>query len=112
MSIRQISFMKILMMGVELMHQAWKRGMGKFIALGTVCAYPKFTPVPFHEDDLWNGYPEETNAPYGLAKKMLLVQATGVPPAVWISTPFFYYRSIYMGHAIISTRTPRMSSRH
>jgi GDP-L-fucose synthase len=64
-----------LMMGVELMHQAWKRGVGKFIALGTVCAYPKFTPVPFREDDLWNGYPEETNAPYGLAKKMLLVQA-------------------------------------
>jgi GDP-L-fucose synthase len=64
-----------LMMGVELMHQAWQHGIGKFIALGTVCAYPKFTPVPFHEDDLWNGYPEETNAPYGLAKKMLLVQA-------------------------------------
>jgi GDP-L-fucose synthase len=64
-----------LMMGVELMHQAWQRGVGKFIALGTVCAYPKFTPVPFMEDDLWNGYPEETNAPYGLAKKMLLVQA-------------------------------------
>ena len=64
-----------LMMGVELMHQAWQRGVGKFIALGTVCAYPKFTPVPFHEEDLWNGYPEETNAPYGLAKKMLLVQA-------------------------------------
>ncbi len=64
-----------LMMGVELMHQAWKRGIGKFVALGTVCAYPKFTPVPFREDDLWNGYPEETNAPYGLAKKMLLVQA-------------------------------------
>jgi GDP-L-fucose synthase len=68
-------FYENLMMGVELMHQAWKRGAGKFIALGTVCAYPKFTPVPFHEDDLWNGYPEETNAPYGLAKKMLLVQA-------------------------------------
>jgi GDP-L-fucose synthase len=64
-----------LMMGVELMHQAWQCGAGKFIALGTVCAYPKFTPVPFHEVDLWNGYPEETNAPYGLAKKMLLVQA-------------------------------------
>jgi GDP-L-fucose synthase len=64
-----------LMMGVELMHQAWQRGIGKFVALGTVCAYPKFTPVPFNEDDLWNGYPEETNAPYGLAKKMLLVQA-------------------------------------
>jgi GDP-L-fucose synthase len=64
-----------LMMGAELMHQAWQCGAGKFVALGTVCAYPKFTPVPFREDDLWNGYPEETNAPYGLAKKMLLVQA-------------------------------------
>ncbi|GAB4504855.1 MAG: GDP-L-fucose synthase [Anaerolineales bacterium] len=64
-----------LMMGVELMHQAWQRGVGKFVAIGTVCAYPKFTPVPFKEDDLWNGYPEETNAPYGLAKKMMLVQA-------------------------------------
>jgi GDP-L-fucose synthase len=64
-----------LMMGVELMHQAWQGGVGKFIALGTVCAYPKFTPVPFREEELWNGYPEETNAPYGLAKKMLLVQA-------------------------------------
>jgi GDP-L-fucose synthase len=64
-----------LMMGVELMHQAWKNGIGKFVAIGTVCAYPKFTPVPFKEDDLWIGYPEETNAPYGLAKKMMLVQA-------------------------------------
>ena len=64
-----------LMMGVQLMHQAWKRKVEKFVAIGTVCAYPKFTPVPFKEDDIWNGYPEETNAPYGLAKKMLLVQA-------------------------------------
>ncbi|HUI89462.1 MAG TPA: GDP-L-fucose synthase [Anaerolineales bacterium] len=64
-----------LMMGVELMHQTYQRGIGKFVAIGTVCAYPKFTPVPFKEDDLWIGYPEETNAPYGLAKKMLLVQA-------------------------------------
>ena len=64
-----------MIMGVELMHQAYKRGIGKFVATGTVCAYPKFTPVPFKEDDLWNGYPEETNAPYGLAKKMMLVQA-------------------------------------
>src|SRR5688500_13018223 len=63
-----------LMMGVELMHQAYKNGVGKFVAVGTVCAYPKFTPVPFREDDLWNGYPEETNAPYGIAKKTLLVQ--------------------------------------
>lgn len=64
-----------LMMGVPLMHEAWRAGVSKFVALGTVCAYPKFTPVPFREDDLWNGYPEETNAPYGLAKKMLLVQS-------------------------------------
>jgi len=64
-----------LMMGVELMHQAYQGGVGKFVAIGTVCAYPKFTPVPFKEEDLWIGYPEETNAPYGLAKKMLLVQA-------------------------------------
>ena len=64
-----------LMMGVQLMHEAWLRKVSKFIAIGTVCAYPKFTPVPFKEENLWEGYPEETNAPYGLAKKMLLVQA-------------------------------------
>ncbi len=64
-----------LMMGVQLMHQAYQKGIAKFVAIGTVCAYPKFTPVPFKETDLWNGYPEETNAPYGLAKKMMLVQA-------------------------------------
>ena len=64
-----------LVMGVELMEAARRRGLEKFVAIGTVCAYPKFTPVPFKEEDLWNGYPEETNAPYGLAKKMLLVQA-------------------------------------
>ncbi len=64
-----------LMMGVQLIHEAYLRGIEKVVALGTICAYPKFTPLPFHEDDLWNGYPEETNAPYGLAKKMLLVQS-------------------------------------
>jgi GDP-L-fucose synthase len=64
-----------LMMGVQLLHQAWERGYEKFTAIGTVCAYPKFTPIPFREETLWDGYPEETNAPYGLAKKMLLVQA-------------------------------------
>jgi GDP-L-fucose synthase len=63
-----------LLMGTQLLHEAWRRGVRKFVTIGTVCAYPKFTPVPFREDDLWNGYPEETNAPYGLAKKMLLVQ--------------------------------------
>lgn len=64
-----------LIMGIQLMEAARLAGTEKFVAIGTICAYPKFTPVPFKEDDLWNGYPEETNAPYGLAKKMLLVQA-------------------------------------
>lgn len=64
-----------LMMGVQMMEQGRLFGLEKFVAIGTICAYPKFTPVPFKEEDLWNGYPEETNAPYGLAKKMLLVQS-------------------------------------
>jgi GDP-L-fucose synthase len=64
-----------LMMSVPLLHESWRFGVEKFVAIGTVCAYPKHTPVPFREEDLWNGYPEETNAPYGLAKKMLLVQS-------------------------------------
>src|SRR3989475_8171859 len=68
-------FYENAIMGIELMEQARHNDVSKFIAVGTVCAYPKFTPIPFKEEDLWNGYPEETNAPYGLAKKMLLVQA-------------------------------------
>ncbi|MCK9274564.1 MAG: GDP-L-fucose synthase [Syntrophales bacterium] len=64
-----------LMMGVQLIHEGYLRSIEKFVAIGTICAYPKFTPVPFKEADLWNGYPEETNAPYGLAKKMMLVQS-------------------------------------
>jgi GDP-L-fucose synthase len=67
-------FYENAIMGVELMERARLAGVAKFVQIGTVCSYPKFTPVPFHEDDLWDGYPEETNAPYGLAKKMLLVQ--------------------------------------
>lgn len=63
------------MMGIQLMEQSRLRGVDKFVTFGTVCSYPKYTPVPFREDELWNGYPEETNAPYGLAKKMLLVQS-------------------------------------
>jgi len=63
-----------LMMGVQLIHTAHQAGVEKFVCVGTICAYPKFTPVPFKEDDIWNGYPEETNAPYGVAKKALLVQ--------------------------------------
>jgi len=68
-------FYENLMMGVQLIEQGRLSGIEKFVAIGTICAYPKFTPVPFKEEDLWNGYPEETNAPYGLAKKMLLVQS-------------------------------------
>jgi GDP-L-fucose synthase len=68
-------FYNNLMMGVQMMEYARRHGVSKFVAVGTICAYPKFTPVPFKEEDLWNGYPEETNAPYGLAKKMLLVQS-------------------------------------
>ena len=68
-------FFDNLMMGVQLIEVGRKLGIEKFVALGTICAYPKFAPVPFKEEDIWNGYPEETNAPYGLAKKMLLVQS-------------------------------------
>jgi len=76
-----------LMMGVQMLHEGWCAGVEKFVSIGTVCAYPKFTPAPFREEDLWNGYPEETNAPYGLAKKMLLVQGQA-------------YRQEYGMHAI------------
>jgi GDP-L-fucose synthase len=64
-----------IMMGTQLIHEGWRRGIDKFVALGTICAYPKHTPIPFREENLWDGYPEETNAPYGLAKKMMLVQS-------------------------------------
>jgi len=67
-------FYENAIMGIQLIEEARRAGVAKFVCLGTICAYPKFTPVPFREEDLWNGYPEETNAPYGLAKKMLLVQ--------------------------------------
>src|SRR5688572_6560561 len=68
-------FYENLMMGLQLMEVSRLTGVAKFVAAGTICAYPKFTPIPFKEENLWNGYPEETNAPYGLAKKMLLVQS-------------------------------------
>jgi GDP-L-fucose synthase len=67
-------FFENLMMGVQLVEECRRQEVSKVVTIGTICSYPKFTPVPFREDDLWNGYPEETNAPYGLAKKMLLVQ--------------------------------------
>ena len=68
-------FYNNLVMGTQLLHESWLAGIGKFVAVGTVCAYPQRTPVPFVEDSLWDGYPEPTNAPYGMAKKMLLVQS-------------------------------------
>ena len=64
-----------LMMGVQILDESWKQRVDKLVVIGTVCSYPKFTPIPFSEDDLWQGYPEETNAPYGIAKKAILVQS-------------------------------------
>lgn len=84
-----------LMMGTQLIEQSRLHGVKKFVALGTVCAYPKFTPVPFMEDDLWNGYPEETNAPYGLAKKMMLVQAQSYREQYGFNTIFLLPANLY-----------------
>jgi GDP-L-fucose synthase len=82
-------FYQNLMMGTQLMHEAYVAGVSKFVAIGTICAYPKFAPIPFKESDLWNGYPEETNAPYGLAKKMMLVQSQ-------VYRSQYGYNSIYL----------------
>jgi len=82
-------------MGIQLMEHARRSGVEKFVAIGTVCAYPKFTPVPFKEDDLWNGYPEETNAPYGLAKKMLLVQCQAYRAQYGFNTIFLLPVNLY-----------------
>lgn len=84
-----------LMMGVPLLHESWKFGVGKFVAIGTVCAYPKFTAVPFHEEDLWDGYPEETNAPYGLAKKLLLVQSQAYREQYGFNSIFLLPTNLY-----------------
>jgi len=84
-----------LMMGVQLIEQARLHGVKKFVALGTVCAYPKFTPTPFREDDLWNGYPEETNAPYGLAKKMMLVQSQSYREQYGFNSIFLLPANLY-----------------
>jgi GDP-L-fucose synthase len=88
-------FYKNLIMGIQLIEEARLRGIEKFVAIGTVCAYPKFTPVPFREDDLWNGYPEETNAPYGLAKKMLLVQGQAYRAEYGFNTIFLLPVNLY-----------------
>src|SRR2546428_7831763 len=84
-----------LMLGAQLMEHARLRGVKKFVAVGTVCAYPKFTPVPFKEDDLWNGYPEETNAPYGLAKKMMLVQSQAYRQQYGFNSIFLLPANLY-----------------
>jgi GDP-L-fucose synthase len=84
-----------LMMGVQLIESARLHGVKKFVALGTVCAYPKFTPVPFKEEDLWNGYPEETNAPYGLAKKMMLVQSQSYREQYGFNSIFLLPANLY-----------------
>ena len=84
-----------LMMGTQLIEQARLQGVKKFVALGTVCSYPKFTPVPFSEDNIWNGYPEETNAPYGLAKKMMLVQSQSYREQYGFNTIFLLPANLY-----------------
>ena len=84
-----------LMLGTQLMEHARLRGVKKFVAVGTVCAYPKFTPVPFKEDDLWKGYPEETNAPYGLAKKMMLVQSQAYRQQYGFNSIFLLPANLY-----------------
>src|SRR6267142_1851568 len=84
-----------LMMGVQLIEQSRLHDVKKFVAIGTVCAYPKFTPLPFKEDDLWNGYPEETNAPYGLAKKMMLVQAQSYRQQYGFNSIFLLPANLY-----------------
>ena len=88
-------FYENLMMGTQLIERARLQGVEKFLAVGTVCSYPKFTPVPFKEEDLWNGYPEETNAPYGLAKKMMLVQAESYREQYGFNTIFLLPANLY-----------------
>jgi len=88
-------FYKNLIMGTTLMEEARQRGVQKFVAIGTICAYPKFTPVPFREEDIWSGYPEETNAPYGLAKKMLLVQAQAYRQQYGFNATFLLPTNLY-----------------
>lgn len=84
-----------LMMGVQLIHESYRAGVKKLVAAGTICAYPKFCPVPFHEDDIWNGYPEETNAPYGLAKKMLSVQSAAYRQQYGFDSAVVYPVNLY-----------------
>jgi GDP-L-fucose synthase len=88
-------FYENAMMGIQLMHESWKAGVQKLVAVGTVCAYPKFCPTPFSEDDLWNGYPEETNAPYGIAKKVLSVQSLAYRQQYGFNSVVLYPVNLY-----------------
>ena len=88
-------FYENAVMGVHLIHEAWRAGIRKLVIVGTVCSYPKFTAVPFHEEDLWDGYPEETNAPYGLAKKMLLVQGQAYRDEYGFDSAFVIPTNLY-----------------
>ena len=88
-------FFSNAVMGIHLIHEAWRAGIRKLVIVGTVCSYPKFTPVPFREEDLWGGYPEETNAPYGLAKKMLLVQAQAYREEYGFDSAFVIPTNLY-----------------
>lgn len=88
-------FYENLLMGAQLLHESWRSGVSKFVGLGTVCAYPRDTPVPFSEDDVWNGYPEATNAPYGLAKKMLGVQSAAYRQQYGFSSVFLLPANTY-----------------
>jgi GDP-L-fucose synthase len=88
-------FLDNLLMGVHVVDQAWRAHVGKAVIIGTVCAYPKFAPVPFREDDIWNGYPEETNAPYGLAKKALLVQSQAYRQQYGFNSIFLLPTNLY-----------------
>lgn len=88
-------FYENAMMGIQLIHESWKAGVKKLIACGTICAYPKFTPVPFKEDDLWNGFPEETNAPYGIAKKIMSVQSAGYREQYGFNSVVVYPVNLY-----------------
>ncbi len=91
-------FYENALMGIQLIELARRAGVEKFVCIGTVCAYPKFTPVPFREDDLWNGYPEETNAPYGLAKKMLLAQLQAYRQEYGLDGIFLLPANLYGPH--------------
>jgi GDP-L-fucose synthase len=98
------------MMGIQLIHESWKAGVEKVVTIGTVCAYPKFTPVPFKEEAIWDGYPEETNAPYGLAKKMMLVQSQAYRQQYGFNSVFLVPVNLY-DHRPVSSYTSVMRQR-